>query len=89
MTWVACKLNNFTKNEYIIYIIGKSLEGIFIYIFKFLTDFRVCFHGAKVGNMQLLPLSHDVSIFPGQGVNFCEQAERANIHSMSIYLLYL
>jgi len=46
MTWVACKLNNFTKNEYIAYIIGKSLEGILIYIFKFLTDFRVCFHGA-------------------------------------------
>src|SRR5258708_22210221 len=46
MTWVACKLNNFTKNEYIAYIIGKSLEGILIYISKFLTDFRVCFHGA-------------------------------------------
>ncbi len=28
--------------------------------------------------MQLLLLSCDVSIFPGWGVNFCEQAKRAN-----------
>src|SRR5260221_13287617 len=45
--------------------------------------------GSKVGNMQLLLLSCDVSIFPGWEVNFGEQVERANIHSMSIYLLYL
>ncbi len=35
MTWVACKLNNFTKNEYIAYLIGKSLEGIFNFFYVF------------------------------------------------------
>jgi hypothetical protein len=32
MTWVACKLNNFTKNGDIPYIIGRSVNEIIINI---------------------------------------------------------